>query len=427
MVGDSETGQGGLAGTGRIERVEMMRWRWWGIFAVLILIAGCSRHALRSAGDPLSLPYKRTAVLGEGKEWRPHPLLVDLNNDRHLDIVATHRNPLEENSLHIWMGDGKGNFSEINQTWRSPAYSALASGDINLDGYQDLVVVSHNARIYTLMGDGEGGFTEKVLGTEDGYVAVKLADLNRDGLLDAVLMGYKKAGIEIYHGDSKGNWSLQRRLSAGQVGRDLAVGDINNDGHLDIAAVQNGPGVLVYVSDGQGGWTGGPTGFYSATRDFKSIALSDVNQDGNLDVVLNGGFISLKEPNGPDVYLGDGKGGWRPSSQGLKTLKSATYGIALGDMDKDGRLDLVCGGNVTGEIGWEDYGLFLFRGDGKGGWTLSKNSGLPARGLMEPYGMVLGDVNEDGDLDIVAMNSDTSEEGYSGYISIWMRQGASSE
>src|SRR5207249_5968529 len=67
----------------------------------------------------------------------------------------------------------------------------------------------------------------------------QLSDLNGDGLLDLVLVGYQKAGIEIYYGDGAGNWTLQKTLPQSKPdstmpGRDLLVADLNHDGHADI-------------------------------------------------------------------------------------------------------------------------------------------------------------------------------------------------
>src|SRR5262249_39179626 len=112
----------------------------------------------------------------------------DINEDGHLDIVATHRTPVEYNSLHIWLGTGQGTFNEIPQTWPSPGYSGLAAGDINHDGHVDLIAGSHFNRLVTYLGDGKGQFTPSTLETQDGYVATRLVDVNGDGHLDAIAL-----------------------------------------------------------------------------------------------------------------------------------------------------------------------------------------------------------------------------------------------
>ena len=133
-----------------------------------------------------------------------------------------------------------------------------------------------------------------------------------------------------------------------------------------------------------------------------------------------GGSWGCRTPNGPDVYLGDGRGGWTPASNGLKAFKFATQGIALGDLNNDGHLDMVVGGNATGKIGDKAYGLFLFTGDGRGNWALQADSGLPSEGLMLSYGIALGDLNRDGFLDIVVTHGTTESEG--GYLMVWLHQ-----
>ena len=363
--------------------------------------------------------YGKPLYLGEVAEWRPYPLLVDINGDGHLDLVATHRMPLQDNSLHIWLGTGEGTFNEVPQTWPSPGYAALAAGDINHDGHLDLIAGSHFHRLHTFLGDGQGQFTASVLATQDGYVAARLADVNGDGHLDAIVLGTEEVGLEIYQGDGTGQWTLMAQLMPGSIGKDLAIGDINGDGKPDIVAVFN-LGVVVFLQDESGGWARSPPDSYAIPGRFRSVALGDVNHDGHLDIALNGDFVGPNTPHGPDVYLGDGKGGWTPASKGLKVFQPSSQGIAIGDVDNDGCLDLVVGGNTTGAIGDKAYGLFLFTGDCRGNWTLQPNSGLPSEGLPYPYGIALGDVNHDGLLDIVSVHGFTQDEG--GHLAVWLHR-----
>jgi hypothetical protein len=363
--------------------------------------------SVAAAAVPLAR-YTKALLLGPDTEWRFAPLVLDVNGDGALDLVATAR--LAQPALHLWWGDGRA-FTPVPPTWTDIGYAALASGDINHDGFPDLVLASHFGKVQTLLSTGQGGFRETMMRREDGWVAVQLADLNRDGDLDLVLLGFQKAGIEIWRGDGTGHWTFQTRLPdrlPGKTvpGRALAVQDLDHDGHGDLVAIFNRWGLYIYYGDGQGGFRGGPVDVIPP-RAFDSLgltlALADVNHDGHVDLVINGTYGGPGQPNGPEVYVGDGQRGWTAASAGLKTLQVAAPGLAVGDVDRDGHVDLIAAGNVTGELG-AGYGLFWFKGNGQGGWQLVAESGLPAQGLAIPHGIALADLDRDGRAELVALH-----------------------
>lgn len=385
---------------------------------ILWLVIGCAGHS--PSTQPLPR-FTRSLTLGPNTEWRFNPLVIDVNGDGWLDLAATAR--LVAPPLHLWWGDGT-TFTPVTPTWTNIGYAALATGDINHDGYPDIAAASHFGRVQTLLSDERGGFTETLMRCEDGYVATQLADLNGDGKLDLVLLGFEKAGIEIYLGDGAGHWRLHTTLPQPpsrrtMPGRALIVGDVNHDGHLDMVAAFNRLGLYIYYGDGRVGFTGSPVDFIPPQAFDSlniSLALGDVNHDGHPDIVINGTSFGQDVPNGPDVYLGDGRGGWTASSMGLKVLKVAAPGLGLGDLDQDGHFDIIAGGNVTSELRL-GYGLFWFRGDGKGGWHLVQESGLPTQGLPFPDSVVLADLDRDEVPEIISLHGRAD-----GSIIIWKRR-----
>jgi hypothetical protein len=154
-----------------------------------------------------------------------------------------------------------------------------------------------------------------------------------------------------------------------------------------------------------GDWTMSSDGLPTSGTYF-GVAFGDVDEDGNLDLV------GAADGSGLRVFLGDGAGSWTAVSGHPAT--SGGYGdVVLGDVDGDGHLDIVAGspGNGAGN----PRGLHLWRGDGSGGFTdATSGSGLPTTGYWR--GVDTGDVNGDGDLDVAACSGYGSSEGIHVYL-----------
>src|SRR2546422_947704 len=84
-----------------------------------------------------------------------------------------------------------------------------------------------------------------------------VVDVNGDGHLDLILLGFKTAGLEVYLGDGTGNWRLHTTLPETRPGpimpgRAVVLGDLDHDGHLDVVAAFQRWGVFIYYGDGRG-------------------------------------------------------------------------------------------------------------------------------------------------------------------------------
>jgi len=356
-------------------------------------------------GDAAGGWYAADAGLPNGAgDWR-FVALADFNNDGKLDIAASGDGEFESAGLRAWTGNGGGTWTAAAANLpTSGAYADVAFGDLNNDGRLDLVGVSlDSGGIRPYQGSGDGDWNLIAQPTASGaWWGVALADLDNDGIIDLAAASQSDDGVQAWldggSGEPTGNW--QPAVSPATVGDYWAVdvGDVNNDGQLDVAAAGHGDGVRIWAGDGGSTWTdlaygGNPP----ATGAYNDVLIADFSADGAPDL------IAASEGDGIDAWSHWMT--WDPADSGLPT--SGQYkGLAMGDLNHDGRLDLVaCGSNL---------GVRAWRGSAGTNWTPTISPTLSGS-----YSAVaLGDLNHDGDLDIVAVGSPG--------IVIWRGDGGSS-
>ena len=158
-------------------------------------------------------------------------------------------------------------------------------------------------------------------------------------------------------------------------GGGVAVGDVNRDGHRDLVVADHCGGVFVYLSDGQGHWKASTEGLNPARsrtqplsededtplRGAEDVALGDVTKDGFLDLV-----VAASYQGGFSVYVGDGSGtNWKEVTvpDGLPSDIDPEPGdeyragwanrVLLTDIDADGHLDVVASYYAGPRVGGE--------------------------------------------------------------------------
>jgi hypothetical protein len=177
--------------------------------------------------------------------------------------------------------------------------------------------------------------------------------------------------------------------------RDVASGDLDGDGDLDLVFANDGNNT-VYLNNGAGSFTaaaGIPSGEQHFGSNTRAVAIADFNADGRLDVV----FAEFGSGQETRVHFGNGNGsfsGFVDLADSGGALRSNS--VAVGDVDNDGDIDVVIGNQ-------SDYvRLFINSGFGEFGDAIGLIDTTFAPGNVDTTAVALGDLDRDGDLDVVA-------------------------
>ena len=311
----------------------------------------------------------------------------DLNGDGVPDLVGT-----GATGVFILLNDGQASFSSAGTF---PAATSVAIADVTGDGQADIVSAGTDVTT-VLVNDGGGSFHDAY---PDGYAPleglVTTGDLNGDGWIDLVGTSSTNpvGGVEIALNQGLGTFIAG--LEGGPIGHAfsaMSLGDLDGDGDLDVAVTDSsGSGLTVLLNAGDGTFAPGISQAVGGAMD--AVATGDLDGDGDLDLIVSGWSVV-------NVLLNDGTGVFSvtpyPGSR-------APASIATGDINGDGALDFVL--SATDKIGFDTYtpgGMWVFSNSGSGTFTLTGQvtASVSIAGLA--------DVNGDHALDLVASTANAS-------------------
>lgn len=307
----------------------------------------------------------------------------DFDNDGDLDLATGNGfggSGAEPNRFYVNQGDGT--FVDMAGEWglnSTLMCRSLHAADYDNDGFTDLYVVNINAVNHFYKNNGGQGFTNvySQTGTLDTGVGMGsiFFDYDNDGDQDLYLTHDANQTNKLYRNQGDGTF-INLAFFAGLnyqgncMGVDVA--DINHDGWLDLYITDLYPSAM-FMNEGDGSFEdiSVPSGTNDSGMTWGCVFF-DYDHDGEWDLYIVNDYQFAPIPS--ILYHGNGDNTFSPVSEGDDTLerKYSNYGLAMGDLDRDGDLDLV----VATPMGGTQPGIGLLRNDASDGhWLMVKLRG----------------------------------------------------
>lgn len=361
----------------------------------------------------------------------------DINGDGYADVIAGARGyGSNAGKAYLYLGSAAGLSATSSWTYTGAATgyqagcSVMTAGDVNGDGYSDVVVGAKGAdRAYLFTGSSGGpastanwAVSGETTSNYYGYSLASAGDVNGDGYTDVVVGAFNNnsgAGkAYLYMGSASGLYSFASWTAVGESAGDYfgysvaSAGDVNGDGYSDVVigasnCSSNTGKAYLYLGGSTGlssppAWTA--TGESAGSYFGNCVASAgDVNGDGFSDVVVGANGYSSNTGKGY-LYLG-GISGLATSCAWSKTGETVgdnfSYSITTaGDVNGDGYSDVVAGAYKYNSEAGKAY---LYLGSPSG---LSSTASWSRAGedVSYRFGMCVataGDVNGDGYSDVV--------------------------
>jgi len=336
-------------------------------------------------------------------------VLGDIDGDGDLDLVVGNVSQINRLYLNNGTADPFNGVSGSDITTDTQGTYSVILGDMDGDGDLDLVVGNFGRnRLYLNNGTSDpfNGVSGSDI-TSDVYdtYAVALVDIDGDGDLDLVAGNSGRNRLYLNNGTADPfNGVIGSDITADTHStRSVILGDMDGDGDLDLVAGNNGQVNRLYLNNGTSDPFNGVSGsnITSDAHGTNTVTLGDMDGDGDLDLIAGNPSQTNR------LYLNNGTADPFNGVSGSDITNDVrvTRSIIIGDIDKDGDLDLIVGNDAN-----KANRLYLNNG------TSDPFNGVSGSDITadahDTTSVTLGDIDGDGDLDLVAGNSGAANRLY---------------
>jgi hypothetical protein len=299
----------------------------------------------------------------------------DFNGDGKMDLAISNGG---DDTIYVYLGKGDGTFAlplVLYTQGQAPVW--LAAAQLRAGGHTDLIAVDGDSgQVEVFFGKGDGTFqTGTVVATLSQTPTFVLAgDFNKDGHVDlaiglVVAPSATQPQFEVLLGDGSGAFPSTLipppvANSGAPLPTDwMALGDLNNDGYLDVVATVAYGGAIAYLNQAGTGFTQGS--LFNPTDTAVAVGLGDMNGDGCLDAIQTGtwGWLSIAKGNCNGTFTQNG-----PTAE----VGDVAHAVATADVNGDGKLDVVASSAfsdaeaIDGIGAYGGYFVSVLTGDGSG-------------------------------------------------------------
>ncbi|MBB5328771.1 hypothetical protein HDF14_002387, partial [Edaphobacter lichenicola] len=265
-----------------------------------------------------------------------------------------------------------------------------ALGDFNNNGTLDIAVASGNV-VNIFLGTGTGTFAAATALTAGTTpTGVAVGDFNSDGILDIAVTNAGSNNVSIFLGKTGGGFQAAVNYAAGTGPVAVAVGDFDNDGNADLAiANQTSNNVTILLNNGHGIFNQASGSPIAVGTTPTSLIVSHFNTTGANLDIA----VTNKGSNTVTILEGNGTGGFSQPTGSPFAAGTSPLGLVAGDFDGDGRIDLAISSSG-------DNTVSILLGDA----TKTFKTAVAYAAGTGPTAIALADFNGDGIADLTVVN-----------------------